>query len=108
MGVGGRGGSPPGGLVGVDRVRFDRDQYYDEILAWAKENGNKKPILPKHLFGIGIQHPEEQRNAPIVAFGSVQRGYALCLLGSSDWRSLRRSAVQSDWGRVCLFGFLSE
>ncbi len=95
-------------LVSVDLWQFDRDPYYDEMIAWAKENGNKQPVLTKHILAIGIQHPEEQRNAPIVALGSVQHGYVLCLDGGSDWRYLRRDAVRSGWDRDCLFGFLSE
>lgn len=94
--------------VSVDLVRFDRDLFYDEMLAWAKENGDKKPIMPKHLYAIGIQHPEEQRKAPIVALGSVQHGSVLYLSGYSVWRNLNRNAIESGWNRDCLFGFLSE
>lgn len=94
-------------MATVDLVQFDRNPSYDEILAWAKKNGEKKPILPKHIFALGIQHPDEQRNAPIVALGSVRHGLVLCLDGYSTWRVLRRSSVQSSWLRHCLFGFLS-
>lgn len=93
--------------VYVNLVQFDRDPFYDEMVAWAKMNG-KKPILPKHLFAVGIQHPEEQRQAPIVALGSVRHGNVLYLYGPSDWRNLDRDTVQSRWIRNCLFGFLSE
>ncbi|GEM_PF-3191771 len=89
-------------------VEFDRNWTDAEVLAWAKENGDKKPLLPKHIYGIGIQYPEEQRKAPIVGLGSVRDGRVLCLIGRSDWRILDRYSVSFDWLRLFLVGFLSE
>lgn len=94
--------------MNVDLVQFDRDPYYDEMIAWAKANGDKQPILPKHIHAIGIQHPEEQRNAPIVELGSVQDGHVLCLDGASGWRYLGLGMVGGRWSRFCLFGFVGS
>lgn len=92
----------------VDLFQYDRNWSYYEVMAWAKENGNKKPILPKHIFGISIQHPKEQRKTPIVAIGSVWRSHMLYLCGNSNWRCLNRCSVASGWNRYGLVGFLSE
>ena len=93
--------------VRVDLIQYDHNPSYDEILIWAKANGERKPIFPKHIYATGIQHREEQRRAPIVGLGSVQRGNVLYLNGNSDWRNLNHNSVQSNWNRNCLFGFLS-
>ncbi len=89
-------------------VQFDRNWTNTEVLAWAKENGDKKPILPKHIYAIGAQHPEEQRKRSIAGCGSVRDGSVLCLGGNSDWRRLRRGSVSVGWGQGCMVGFLSE
>ncbi len=94
--------------VNVTLVQFDRYSFANEVLDWAKANGDKKPILPKHIHAIGIQHCEEQRKLPIVGLGSVRGGRVLCLFGNSVWRGLLRVSVSVDWDRLCLFGFLSE
>lgn len=94
--------------VSVDLFQYDRNWTYDEVAVWAKENGGKKPILPKHIHGIGINLPDEQREAPIVETGSVRRGRVLYLRGRSDWRGLGCDTVEGRWPRVCLVGFLSE
>ncbi|OGH88357.1 MAG: hypothetical protein A3J93_04875 [Candidatus Magasanikbacteria bacterium RIFOXYC2_FULL_42_28] len=88
-------------------VQFDRDPFREEMLAWGKENA-KPPILPKHLLAIGVQHPDEQRNAPIVELGSARDGSVLYLYGDSDWRGLYLDTVKGRWRRRFLFGFLSE
>lgn len=93
----------------IDLYQFNRDpEYSEEVLEWAKDNGNKKPILPPHIYGIGIQHPEDQRRNPIVELGSVRSGEVLCLYGGSGWRSLDRGSFRLGWGRFYLFGFLGE
>jgi len=94
--------------VKVDLVGFDRDWSNEDVSVWAKANGGKKPILPKHIYAIGIQHPEEQRHARIVGHGSVRAGNILCLRGDSGWRILDRYPVSYDWGRDCLVGFLHK
>lgn len=91
----------------IQLVQFDRDPFYDEMLAWGTAN-NKKPMLGKHLHAIAVQYPEEHCLAPIVALGSVQHGSVLSLRGNSFWRYLNRYTGQSRWYRSCLFGFLSE
>lgn len=96
--------------MSVDLYQFDRSPSYDEILAWAKGNGDKKPIMPKHIHAIGIQYPEEQRQAPIVALGSVRHGNVFHLYGYPDYRHLDYRSVRH--GINCrndsLFGFISE
>ena len=91
----------------VDMVEFDRDWWFDEVLAWGIENGGKKPIATAHTMGIAIGLPNEQRGRPIVG-GSVRQGHVLYLVGDSRWRLLNRGAVEGGWCRHCLFGFLSE
>ncbi len=93
-------------VASVDLVQFDRDPNYQEILAWAEENGEKKPIRPKEIFGIGIKHPDEQRKYPIVGVGSVRRGGVLYLRGDSGSRYLNADSVEGRWNRICRFGFL--
>lgn len=94
--------------VDIHLVQFDRKSWHEERLAWGKENA-KKPMVNKHLLGIGIQHPEERCQAPIVEDGSVQDGHVLCLLdGDSIWRRLGSGTVAHVWDRDCLFGFVSE
>lgn len=93
--------------VGVDLFQFDRSSSNEDLSAWAKANA-RQPILPKHVLAIGAQHPDEQRNAPIVALGSVRGGCVLYLYGGSGWRRLYRDTVKSGWHRDYLFGFLSE
>jgi hypothetical protein len=91
----------------VDLVGFDRDWWNDEAIAWGVENGNKSPIQTAHTMGIAIKLPNEQREAPIVALGSVQQGNVLYLNGNSDWRNLNRNTVKDNWNRNYLVGFVS-
>jgi hypothetical protein len=94
--------------VSVDLFRFSREWTFDEVVDWAKNNGDRKPLLPKHIHGIGIQFPGEQREAPILEIGSVRRHRVLCLIGDSDWRYLRCCTVGGYWAPDFLVGFLSE
>jgi hypothetical protein len=91
----------------VNFVCFNRNVETDEVLAWGEEN-KAKPILPKHAYGIGIQHPNEQCNAPIVALGSFRYGRVLVLYGDGGWRSLNCNTVRFRWPRGFLFGFVSK
>lgn len=93
--------------VDIHLVQFDRDPWNDEMIAWGAES-HKKPMQNKHLLGIGIQQPEEQRKALIVELGSARGGRVLYLYGDSDWRSLRRGSLEVGWDRDYLFGFVSE
>lgn len=94
--------------VRIELVQFSRDlKSSQEVLDWGKANG-KKPMLPVHTYGIGIQHPAVQRDNLVVALGSVRAGRVLCLYGSSDWRRLYRDSFAGAWGRYCLFGFVCE
>ena len=91
----------------VNLVQFDKYPYYEELLVWVDA---QKPIMPKHLFGIGIQYPEEQCHAPIAEIGSMlgNKGSVLCIGGHAGWRYLNCYPVQSSWDIGHLFGFLSE
>lgn len=92
--------------VDIQLVQFDRPNY-DDILAWAKENG-KKPILPRHLFGIGIQFVNQRFNAIIIELGSIRRGLALSFNDAIwDWRYIQYSSVL-EMHQARLFGFIVE
>ncbi len=97
--------------VKVGLVRFNRSSYRSEILTWAKKNGNKQLILPKHLFEIGIQHPKEQIKNKLVALGPVDRFLSpiLYLEGYSptNMRDLNYVDLNERFNQYWLFGFLS-
>lgn len=97
-----------GKAVTVELVEFDRDWWSDEAIAWGKENGNKKPIVPAHLLGIAIKLPDEQRELTIVELGSVRDGLMLFLYDNSGRRCLGRETVKSRWPRHFLLGFVSQ
>lgn len=91
----------------VDLVQFDRDSRYDEMLTWGRVN-RKQPIRPRHLLGIGSQHPDEQRKVPIVAIGSARFDYVLSLSGGFGWRRLDLHFTGHSFPQGCLFGFFRD
>jgi hypothetical protein len=91
--------------VGVDLFQYDQNWSYKGMLIWAKENGNKKQILLKHILGIGIHF---SGMGYIVETGTVRRG---CALGIGDFwgqNALCLHPVNGGWVRTVMVGFLSE
>ncbi len=94
----------------VHLVKF-KDPFHDEILIWAAEN-QVVPIMPKHLLGIGIQHPDEylQEWGTIAGLGSVRRASVLVLdRETGNTRSLQAYDNTNGTGRYhseLRFGFL--
>jgi len=99
--------------VNVDLMKFNQSIFYEDVVRYGR-TFHKKPMQPKHLFGIGIYHREEQRHATIVEVGSVWGDYkdryrALCLLGHPNQRYLSFTFDKNGgYGSECLFGFIDE
>ncbi len=92
--------------VDIHLVEFNRGpSYYSELFAWATAN-EKKPMQAKHIFAIGIQHPNKDSSL-IVEVGSTGHGDALCIYGNG-FQNLSRYVVGGNWDRSHLFGFISE
>lgn len=75
----------------VELLHLGRYTTTEEILAEMETQG-LKPATMTDLLHSGIQHPDEQRNFPIIALGSVWTNpfgyrYVGCLNGSADRRN---------------------
>jgi hypothetical protein len=75
--------------VNVYLIKFDRNTYGGEQVAWMSRN-NLVPIEDIHLYGIGIQHPEERYNWGIVALGTQRRSRNLIINGDGRGHRLVR------------------
>ncbi len=96
--------------VSVDLFQFDTSPGNNWVLKWAKDNG-KKPIKPRHIYAIAIQHREELllHDKTIVELRSNRRN--CCLTSNSGQLSLSRIQLNESpvWnGDKTLFGFVSE
>jgi hypothetical protein len=60
--------------VSIELVHFDRVMTSDEILAELDRKGLRPATLPE-LLAFGVKYSEKQREFPIVALGSVWRGW---------------------------------
>jgi len=88
-------------------VHFDKSMSTDKALK-ELEKRNLRPADLQELLAIGEQHPDKQRQFPIIALGSVwqnpggSRGVPYLLRGGSD-RGLGLRWLGIDWGDVCRF-----
>ncbi|KKR48343.1 MAG: hypothetical protein UT86_C0007G0022, partial [Candidatus Magasanikbacteria bacterium GW2011_GWC2_40_17] len=79
----------------------------DEVLAEMDRHG-LRPALYEELLAFGAKYPDEQRQFPIIALGSVWRGFggrlrvAYLSRGGSE-RSLSLYWFGGDWNGFCRF-----
>jgi len=88
-------------------VHFDKSMSTDKALK-ELEKRNLRPADLQELLAIGEQHPDKQRQFPIIALGSVWQnpvGNRLVpFLGRNDSRrGLNLDWVGGDWRDVCRF-----
>jgi len=93
-------------------LEFDHDPGSEEVLAEAQRQGFDRPMYEDALF-FGEQHPEEQRNGPIVFLHEPRQdpvGYLVVLVlgcGGRDRHLLLRCFGRS-WDRRCRFAFVRK
>ena len=93
--------------VAFEYVHMGRDASTDEVLAEMDRHG-LRPALYEELLAFGAKYPDEQRQFPIIALGSVWRGFggrlrvAYLSRGGSE-RSLSLYWFGGDWNGFCRF-----
>jgi len=93
--------------VSIQLVYFDRYLTSDEILKTLAKQG-LRPATLKELLTLGEQHPDLQRQFPIVALGSVGQNsdgdrFVAYLWGGGLKRHLRLRWLESRWRALCRF-----
>ncbi len=88
-------------------VHFDKSISTEKALA-ELEKRNLRPADVQELLAIGEQHPEKQRQFPIICLGSVWQNsdgdrYVPCLGRNGSDRELDLGGVGFDWLDVCRF-----
>lgn len=87
--------------VEVILVHFDQEMTSDQVKTKLDEMGLRPAELPE-LLALGTNHPDLQRQFPIIALGSVWQspyGHLYCpyLYGYSDRRELRLFWLEYRW-----------
>ncbi|MBI5732001.1 MAG: hypothetical protein HY982_01435 [Candidatus Magasanikbacteria bacterium] len=93
--------------VSFKYVHLNRDASTDEVLA-ETDRQNLRPALYEELLAFGAKYPDEQRQFPIVALGSVCRNssdglYVAYLNRCGSERGLYLHRIGRGWGWVCRF-----
>ena len=93
--------------VAFEYVHMGRDASTDEVLAEMDRHG-LRPALYEELLAFGAKYPDEQRQFPIIALGSVWRDFNgdLCVayLNRNDSeRGLGLDWISDRWGGGCRF-----
>ena len=93
-------------------LEFDHDPGSEEVLAEAARQGLERPRYEDTLF-FGEQHPEEQRNGPVVFFHKPWQDPSrslrvLVLRCSGRGRGLDLDYFDYGWGQRCRFAFVRK
>ncbi len=93
--------------VAIELKHFNRTMESEEVLRELDKDGFR-PANVFELQAFAERYPEKQREFPIVALGSVWRGWrgrrcVACLYGGSVGRDLRLDYFDSGWGSDCRF-----
>ena len=92
-------------------LEFDHDPGSEEVLAEAQRQGLERPLYEDALF-FGEQHPEEQRNAPIVFLHKPwQCPHGLLrvlVLDCDDGNRLILNYFDGSWRQRCRFAFVRK
>ncbi len=93
--------------VRLELVHFNRVISASDALFEIKKRG-LVPAGIEHLLALGVNHPNLQKEFPIVALGSVWQGpggrrYVACLLRWSDEHKLTLDWYDFDWRERCRF-----
>jgi hypothetical protein len=93
-------------------VHLDRYAETSEVLAELDSRG-LRPANVAELLAFGVDHPEVQREFPIVELGSIWVGphgnrYVACLWRYSDQRNLRLDWNGRQWDPRCRFLAVSK
>lgn len=87
-------------------VNFGRYMLGEEVVAEFDKMGLRTGEAYE-LLTLGIQHPDEQKIAPVVALGTFWKidydRYSLCLYYDMGGRKVRLSKFGDYWGDLCRF-----
>jgi hypothetical protein len=100
----------PGGVREVVLLEFDREVTAAEAVTAAARLGLDCPVYEDALY-FGIQHPEAQREGPIVFLhdpwlGHFGRRDVLCLWTNDGRRELGLEGFDDPFARSCRFAFV--
>ena len=92
-------------------LAFDREVSVHDVLAEAARRELQAPTYEDALY-FGIEHPEAQREAPIVFLHEPWVGYfgrrdVLCLWDNAGRRELGLDGYDDTWHRGCRFAFVT-
>jgi hypothetical protein len=91
-------------------LEFARPVAFEEVVAEAVRRGLARPTYEDALY-FGIEHPDAQREAPIVFLHEPWVGYfgrrdVLCLWDNAGRRELGLDGFDDTWRRGCRFAFV--
>jgi hypothetical protein len=97
------------GVREIVLVEFDCGVTSEDVLAQAAELGLDRPTYEDGLY-FGIQHPDVQRERPVVFlhdpwFGYFGRRDVLCLWSNAGRRELGLEGFDDGWSANYRFGF---
>ena len=100
------------GMREIVLLEFDHDSTSEEVLAEAAKQGLERPVYEDALY-FGVEHPEVQRERPVVFFHEPWRdpdGYllVLCLWSDAGFRGLSLSWFDDRWHRYYRFAFVRK
>lgn len=82
--------------VSIELVHFDRVMTSDEVLTELDRKGLRPATLPE-VLAFGAKYPEKQREFPIVALGSVWRGWNGFRFVPYLWSDAGERGLSLDW-----------
>lgn len=99
-------------IVFIEGKDFDHDPTSEEVLQEAEKRGLKHPVYEDGFY-FGVEHPEVQREAPVVFLhepwrGSVGYLRVLCLWSLGGHRELDLRYFSGRWSRHCRFAFVRK
>ena len=105
-------GAGPARTRDIVLLGFAREVTATEALADATRHGLAAPTYEDALY-FGIEHPEAQRDGPIVFMHEPWVGYfgrrdVLCLWDNAGRRELGLDGFDDTWPRGCRFAFVAR
>jgi hypothetical protein len=101
---------PPGSVREMALLALDREATTEEILAEAARRGLERPMYEDALR-FGLEHPDVQRDGPVVFlhdpwFGIAGRRDVISLWYNAGRRELGLEDFDGLWGRDVRFAFV--
>jgi len=100
------------GMRKIVLLKFDRETSSEEVIVEAAKQGLERPVYEDALY-FGVEHPEVQREQPVVFLHEPWRSpdgflYVLCLWSNAGGRKLNLDWFGIRWHRYYRFAFVRK